>query len=67
MEENTVESKKLLVVTSAVKAHIKKHFENMRVGGDVAQALHETLLSLLTSAALRAKANGRGTVQAKDV
>ena len=50
-----------------VKSKIKAAVPNMNVSGDVADALNEKIEILLKQAAGRAKANGRRTVQARDL
>lgn len=50
-----------------IKSKIKSAVPEMSVSGDVAEALNEKILDLLDIAAKRAKANGRRTLQAKDL
>ena len=54
---------KLLIISSK----IKKKAERMKVSGDFADALNSKVESLIKEAVKRAKANGRKTVQAKDI
>lgn len=50
-----------------VKAKIKDYTEGMNVSGDFAEALSSKVERLIKDAVERAKANGRKTVQARDV
>jgi histone H3/H4 len=50
-----------------VKAKIKDYCKGMNVSGDLADALSKKVAALLSDAVVRAKSNGRKTVQAKDV
>ena len=50
-----------------VKSKIKEVAGDFNVSGDLAEALNEVAVSEVKAAAKRAKANGRKTVQAKDV
>jgi histone H3/H4 len=50
-----------------VKSKVKEVAKNCNVAGDFADALNEVAHSLVQAAAKRAEANGRKTVQAKDV
>ena len=50
-----------------VKSKIKEVTGNFNVSGDLAEALNEVAVTQIKAAAKRAKANGRKTVQAKDV
>lgn len=50
-----------------VKSKIKSAVPEMSVSGDVAEALNEKILGLLGDGVKRAKANGRRTLQAKDL
>jgi len=56
-------SKVMLVVRSKVKEVVKKH----NVSGDFAEALNEVLVWHVMQGCERAKANGRRTVQARDL
>ena len=56
-------AKEMLVVKSKIKALA----EDCNVGGDVADALNEVITWHLVEGCARAKANGRKTVQARDV
>lgn len=53
----------MLVVRSKVKDFVK----DMNVAGDFADALSKEVEGLIKKAAARAKANGRRTVQARDL
>lgn len=51
-----------------IKHNIKKALpKNMRVAGDVAEALNKLIQEILGKAAQRAKANKRKTLQGKDI
>ncbi|MEA3254413.1 MAG: DUF1931 domain-containing protein [Candidatus Altiarchaeota archaeon] len=50
-----------------VKSKIKDYVGDMNVSGDFAGALSEKIEGLIRDAAERAKANGRKTVQARDL
>lgn len=50
-----------------VKSKIKELVQNMNVGGDVADALNELALQQVALAKKRAEANGRKTLQARDL
>lgn len=50
-----------------VKAKIKDYAEGCNVSGDFAPALSEKVVQLVKDAAKRAQANGRKTVQARDL
>ena len=50
-----------------IKSKIKGAVPELNVSGDVPEALNEKVLSLLKDAAERAKANGRRTLQARDL
>ena len=50
-----------------VKAKIKDYVEGVNVSGDFADALSGKVEGLITDAVERAKANGRKTVQARDL
>lgn len=56
-------AKEMLVVKSKVKDVVKKH----NVSGDFADALNEMLVWTIMQGGERAKANGRRTVQARDL
>ena len=53
----------LLVVRSKIKDFVK----DMNVSGDFADGLSREVEALIKKAAARAKANGRRTVQARDL
>ena len=50
-----------------VKAKIKSVVPGYNVAGDLAEALNKKVLQLLEEASERAKANGRRTLQARDL
>ena len=50
-----------------VKSKIKSAVPDLSVAGDVPDALNKKVLQLLGDAAGRAKANGRRTLQARDL
>jgi histone H3/H4 len=50
-----------------VKSKIKSAVPEMSVSGDVAEKLNSRVKEILDKAAVRAKANGRRTLQAKDL
>jgi histone H3/H4 len=50
-----------------VKSKIKSAVPELSVSSDVTDALNEKVLKLLQDAALRTKANGRRTLQARDL
>ena len=50
-----------------IKSKIKSTVPDMSVSTDIVPALNEKVVELLQEAAKRAKANGRRTVQAKDL
>jgi len=50
-----------------VKSKIKSAVGEMNVAGDVPEALNKKVLKLLEEASERAKANGRRTLQARDL
>ena len=52
-----------LVVASKIKEVVK----DLQVSSEVADALNEKVAKLLEEAAERAKANGRRTIQARDL
>lgn len=56
-------AKAMIVVRSQVKDVIKKH----NVAGDFAEALNEMLVWTVEQSCERAKANGRRTIQARDL
>jgi histone H3/H4 len=57
--------KEMLVVGSKVKAHIKA--KGLMCSSDVLEAINCCVYCCLDKAAKRAEANGRKTVQARDV
>ncbi|MFH1840519.1 MAG: DUF1931 domain-containing protein [Nanoarchaeota archaeon] len=50
-----------------VKAKIKEHSGGLNVAGDLAEGLNKEVANLIAKAVERAKANGRKTVQARDL
>ena len=50
-----------------IKSKIKASVPDLSVAGEVAEALNKKVQELLDAAALRAKANGRRTLQARDL
>ena len=50
-----------------VKSKIKEAVPDLNVAAEVAEALNEKVNKLLVDAADRAKANGRRTLQARDI
>ncbi|MFH1290354.1 MAG: DUF1931 domain-containing protein [Nanoarchaeota archaeon] len=50
-----------------VKSKIKEAVKDLNVAGDVAETLNKKVEHLLQLAAERAKANGRRTLQARDL
>jgi histone H3/H4 len=50
-----------------VKAAVRDATDDQNVGGDAYDALEDEVQALLTDAARRAEANGRKTVQARDL
>lgn len=50
-----------------VKSKIKGAVPELNVASEVAEALNEKVLSLLKDASARAKANGRRTLQSRDL
>ncbi len=55
------------MVDLIVKSKIKVAVPNMNVASDVPDALNKRVEQLLKEATVRAKANGRRTVQARDL
>ena len=54
-------------VDLVIKSKIKSAVPDLNVAGDVPSALNEKVIHLLEEAAKRAKANGRRTLQARDL
>ncbi|MBM3247770.1 DUF1931 domain-containing protein [Candidatus Pacearchaeota archaeon] len=50
-----------------VKAQIKEHAKDLNVAGDFAEALDKEVATLIAKAVERAKANGRKTIQSRDL
>jgi len=55
------------MVDLIVKSKIKEAVPDLNVSGEVSAALNKKVLSLLAEASDRAKANGRRTLQARDL
>jgi histone H3/H4 len=55
------------MVDLIVKSKIKEAVPELNVAAEVADALNEKVASLLKDASERAKANGRRTLQARDL
>ncbi len=53
--------------TLVVKAKVKEAIKGMQLGGDFVDALNKKVAELIEDAVRRATANGRKTVQAKDL
>ena len=62
-QKNTWRYIKMLVVKSKVKEYVK----DCNVAGDFADALNEEMKALISKAEERCKANGRKTVQSRDL
>ena len=50
-----------------VKSKIKEAVKDLNIASEVAEALNKKVISLLHDASERAKANGRRTLQARDL
>ena len=50
-----------------IKSKIKSAVPDLNVAGEVADALNDKVLAILEEASKRAKANGRRTLQARDL
>lgn len=50
-----------------VKSAVRERFEEMRVAGDFYDALNQRVIEIVEGAASRARANGRKTVQQRDL
>lgn len=50
-----------------IKSKIKSAMPDLQVAAEVPEALNKKVLKLLEEARLRAKANGRRTLQARDL
>ncbi|MEK6854805.1 MAG: DUF1931 domain-containing protein [Nanoarchaeota archaeon] len=50
-----------------IKSKIRSAVKDLNVSGDVPEALNKKVLKLLEDASQRAKANGRRTLQARDL
>lgn len=55
------------MVEIIVKSKIKEAVPELQVAGEVAEALNKKVENLLREASERAKANGRRTLQARDL
>ena len=55
------------MVDIIVKSKIKEAVPELQVAGEVAEALNRKVEALLKEASERAKANGRRTLQARDL
>jgi histone H3/H4 len=55
------------MVDLIVKSKIKEAVPGLNVASEVADALNKKVISILQDAADRAKANGRRTMQARDI
>jgi len=55
------------MVDLIVKSKIKETVPDLQVSSDVPEALNDKVLRLLEEAGKRAKANGRRTLQARDL
>ncbi len=55
------------MVDLIVKSKIKDAVDGLNVAGEVADALNKKVLKILQEAIERAKANGRRTLQARDL
>lgn len=55
------------MVDIIVKSKIKEAVDGLNVAGEVSKALNDKVLSILKEAGERAKANGRRTLQARDI
>lgn len=50
-----------------VKSKIKKAVKDLNIASEVVETLNKKVIDLLSNAAERAKANGRRTLQARDL
>jgi histone H3/H4 len=55
------------MVDLVVKSKIREAVSGLNVAGDVAEALNKKVAAILKEAGERAKANGRRTLQARDL
>lgn len=55
------------MVDLIIKSKIKSAVPELSVSGDVAEELNKKVLKLLDEASVRAKLNGRRTLQARDL
>lgn len=65
MAKKAAKSKEMLCVGSKVKDVIRSH--NLMCSADVLEALNKEVHACLAKAVARAEANGRKTVQARDM
>lgn len=56
-----------IVIESRVKAYVRSIEPEFNVGGDLAEAVNKVVEVVLKQAVERTKANGRKTVQGRDV
>ncbi len=57
----------MVKVELIIKSKIKAAVPELSVAAEVAEALNDRVLDILDTAARRAKANGRRTLQARDL
>ena len=50
-----------------IRSKLKEHAKDMNIAGDFAEALSKKVENIIKEACDRAKANGRRTVQGRDV
>jgi histone H3/H4 len=55
------------MVNLVIKSNIKKVAKNINIAGDVPAALNRKIEDVIKEAVQRAKANGRKTLQGKDI
>ena len=58
---------KIKMVDLIIKSKIKAAVPDLSVSGDVPEALNKKVLKLLDEASVRAKLNGRRTLQSRDL
>ena len=56
-----------LIVKAKMKEHIKEKYKDVNISGEFADALSKRAESIIKEAVARAKANGRKTVQDRDL
>ena len=64
---NLWEKKEVKVVDIIVKSKIREAVNGLNIASEVAEALNEKVLKVLDEASERARANGRRTLQARDI